>query len=99
MPTGSRRWKTPFFQARAAKAMRLRTRLSLAFAFLALLPLALVVPWALNNLRQTLSRGFDVQMETATRATQSILRTSGEASSLAVAELSEGWTGWPEWPS
>jgi nitrogen fixation/metabolism regulation signal transduction histidine kinase len=69
--------------------MRLRTRLSLAFAFLALLPLALVVPWALNNLRQTLSRGFDAQIETATRATQSILRRSGETSSLSVAELSD----------
>src|SRR5260370_25803724 len=69
--------------------MPLPPRLSLAFAFLALLPLALVIPWALSNLRQTLARGFDAQVETATRASQSIRRRSGETSSLSVAELSD----------
>ena len=50
--------------------MRLRTRLALAFALLALVPLAVVVPTTLTRLRDTLSRELDARMEAATISAQ-----------------------------
>lgn len=69
--------------------MRLRTRLALAFALLALVPLAVVVPLTLNRLRSTLSRELDARMEGATTAAQEALERSAERARRAVEELVE----------
>ncbi|WP_224243753.1 sensor histidine kinase [Hyalangium gracile] len=69
--------------------MRLRTRLALAFALLALVPLAVVVPLTLNRLRATLSRELDARMEGATTSAQEALERSAERAQRAVEELVE----------
>lgn len=67
--------------------MRLRTRLALAFALLALVPLAVVVPLSLNRLRTTLSRELDARMEGATTSAQEALERSSERARRAIEEL------------
>ncbi|NMO23365.1 HAMP domain-containing protein [Pyxidicoccus fallax] len=67
--------------------MRLRTRLALAFALLALVPLAVVVPPTLTRLRDTLSRELDARMEAATTSAQESLERSGATARRAVEEL------------
>ena len=67
--------------------MRLRTRLALAFALLALVPLALVVPLTLTRLRATLSRELAARMEGATTSVQESLARSSQGAAAAVAEL------------
>lgn len=69
--------------------MRLRTRLALAFALLALVPLAVVVPLTLNRLRATLSRELDARMEGAATSAQEALERSAERAQRAVEELTE----------
>lgn len=69
--------------------MRLRTRLALAFALLALVPLAVMVPLTLSRLRSTLSRELDARMEGATTAAQEALERSAERARRAVEELVE----------
>jgi len=67
--------------------MRLRTRLALAFALLAVVPLAVVVPPTLTRLRDTLSRELDARMEAATTSAQESLERSGATARRAVEEL------------
>jgi nitrogen fixation/metabolism regulation signal transduction histidine kinase len=67
--------------------MRLRTRLALAFALLALMPLAVVVPTTLTRLRDTLSRELDARMEAATTSAQESLERSSATARRAVEEL------------
>lgn len=67
--------------------MRLRTRLALAFALLALVPLAVVVPPTLTRLRDTLSRELDARMEAATASAQESLERSSATARRAVEEL------------
>jgi nitrogen fixation/metabolism regulation signal transduction histidine kinase len=67
--------------------MRLRTRLALAFALLALVPLAVVVPPTLTRLRDTLSRELDARMEAATTSAQESLERSAATARRAVEEL------------
>ncbi|MBF5042678.1 HAMP domain-containing protein [Aggregicoccus sp. 17bor-14] len=67
--------------------MRLRTRLALAFALLALVPLSLVVPLSLARLRTTLSRELAARMQSATASVQESLGRSAQAAARAVDEL------------
>ncbi|ADO73697.1 ATP-binding protein [Stigmatella aurantiaca] len=69
--------------------MRLRTRLALAFAVLALVPLAVVVPLTLSRLRTTLSRELEARMEGATTSAQEGLERTAERARRAVEELVE----------
>src|SRR5258708_8488901 len=69
--------------------MRLRTQLALAFACLAIVPLALVLPWALSNLRRTLSHGFEARVASGTTAAQSVLNQISRAAIVAVEELAD----------
>ncbi|RKH10802.1 HAMP domain-containing protein [Corallococcus sp. CA047B] len=69
--------------------MRLRTRLALAFALLALVPLAVVVPLTLTRLRDTLSRELDARMTAATASAQESLERSASNARRAVEELVE----------
>ncbi|MBN8472392.1 HAMP domain-containing protein [Corallococcus exiguus] len=69
--------------------MRLRTRLALAFALLALVPLAVVVPLTLTRLRDTLSRELDARMTAATASAQESLERSAANARRAVEELVE----------
>ncbi|MBJ6761871.1 HAMP domain-containing protein [Myxococcaceae bacterium JPH2] len=69
--------------------MRLRTRLALAFALLALVPLAVVVPLTLSRLRETLSREQTARMGAATTSAQESLERSATTVRRAVEELVE----------
>ena len=69
--------------------MRLRTRLALAFALLALVPLAVMVPFTLTELRATLSRGLDARMEGATVSAQEAVERAAANARRAVEELVE----------
>src|ERR1044072_3963118 len=69
--------------------MRLRTRLALAFALLALVPLAVGVPLTLNRLRTTLSRELDARLEGATTSAPEALERSAERAQRAIEELVE----------
>lgn len=67
--------------------MRLRTRLALAFALLALVPLAVVVPLTIGRLRTTLSRELSARMQGATASAQETLERSAAGARRAVEEL------------
>jgi nitrogen fixation/metabolism regulation signal transduction histidine kinase len=69
--------------------MRLRTRLALAFALLALVPLAVMVPFTLTQLRANLSRGLDARMDAATASAQEALERAAANARRAVEELVE----------
>lgn len=69
--------------------MRLRTRLALAFALLAIVPLALVVPPSLARLRQILSADLDSRLNSAVSVTETVLSTARQASRRAVDELAQ----------
>jgi nitrogen fixation/metabolism regulation signal transduction histidine kinase len=69
--------------------MRLRTQLALAFACLAIVPLALVLPWALSNLRRTLTQGFDTRVASAMIAARSVLEQVSKASTVGADELAD----------
>ncbi len=69
--------------------MRLRTRLALAFALLALVPLAVMVPFTLTRLRATLSRGLDARMESALLSGQEAIDRTAATARRAVEELVE----------
>ncbi len=69
--------------------MRLRTRLSLAFALLAVVPLALVVPHALANLREILSELLQSRIHVATSATEAALREISQSTRRAVEDLAQ----------
>jgi nitrogen fixation/metabolism regulation signal transduction histidine kinase len=67
--------------------MRLRTRLALAFALLALVPLAVVVPLTIARLRTTLTRELSGRMQGATTSAQEALERSATGARRAVEEL------------
>ena len=67
--------------------MRLRTRLALFFALLALVPLAVVVPLSIGRLRTTLSRELSQRMQGATTSAQEALERSATGARRAVEEL------------
>ncbi len=67
--------------------MRLRTRLALAFALMALVPLAVVVPLALRNLRVTLSQELEARSSAAVDAAQAVLLREQAEAARAVSEL------------
>jgi nitrogen fixation/metabolism regulation signal transduction histidine kinase len=69
--------------------MRLRTRLALAFALMALAPLAVVVPLALRDLRLTLAREGEARAAAAVEAARALLAQEGREAERAVEELSE----------
>jgi nitrogen fixation/metabolism regulation signal transduction histidine kinase len=69
--------------------MRLRTRLALAFALLALVPLAVMVPFTLTQLRANLSRGLDARMDAGSASTQEALERAAANARRAVEELVE----------
>jgi nitrogen fixation/metabolism regulation signal transduction histidine kinase len=70
--------------------VRLRTRLALTFALLALVPLAVVVPFTLTRLRATLSRELEARMTGATASAQEALERAGTNGARAVEALVEG---------
>lgn len=67
--------------------MRLRTRLALIFALLALVPLAVVVPLTVSRLRTTLSGELSARMEGATTSAEEVLERSAASARRAVEEL------------
>src|SRR5262245_7455462 len=69
--------------------MRLRTRLAIAFAFLATVPLLLVLPFAQSNLRRTLSRELDARLAGATAAARTALDRRFQDVSRAIEELAD----------
>ena len=64
--------------------MRLRTRLALAFAVVAVLPLLVVVPVAIRDLRGTLSRELDGRVGIGTDAVRAALDQTGADARRAV---------------
>jgi two-component system, NtrC family, nitrogen regulation sensor histidine kinase NtrY len=69
--------------------MRLRTRLSLAFLAVALLPLLVVVPLALRDLRATLSRELEAQVASGTAAVEASLARSRDEVRRSIDELGQ----------
>ncbi len=69
--------------------MRLRTRLALAFAVVAVLPLLVVVPVAIRDLRGTLSRELDGRVGIGTDAVRAALDQTGADARRAVEELTQ----------
>ncbi|MFL5321622.1 MAG: histidine kinase, partial [Myxococcaceae bacterium] len=69
--------------------MRLRTRLALAFAVLSIVPLSLVVPVALRDLRRTLSTELDTHVQVASNAAETVLDRTRADVRRSVEELSE----------
>lgn len=69
--------------------MRLRTRLALAFAVLSVVPLTLVVPVALRDLRRTLSTELDTHVQVATNAAGTVMDRTRADVRRAVEELAE----------
>ncbi len=67
--------------------MRLRTRLSLAFALLAVLPLLVVVPLAIRDLRGTLDGELQARTRAATAAARAALDQTANDARRAVEEL------------
>ncbi len=67
--------------------MRLRTRLALAFALLAVVPLALVVPPSIVRLRGILFKDLESRLSIAGMVAQTVLRDVGYNSRLAVEEI------------
>jgi nitrogen fixation/metabolism regulation signal transduction histidine kinase len=69
--------------------MRLRTRLALAFALLALVPLTVMVPFTLTQLRANLSRGLDARMDAGAASAQEAIERASATARRAVEELVE----------
>ncbi len=67
--------------------MRLRTRLSLAFALLAVLPLLVVVPLAIRDLRGTLDGELHARTKAATAAARAALDRTANDARRAIEEL------------
>ncbi len=67
--------------------MRLRTRLILGLGVLAVVPLVLVVPSAISNLRHTLSDELNRQVQRSSSAAQATLRQSGTEARRAIEDL------------
>lgn len=72
--------------------MKLRSRLALAFALLAWVPLLVVVPWALQRLRNTLDRELQVRMEGAVHIAQQTLSYATQSAERALDELAHSET-------
>ena len=70
--------------------MRLRTRLALAFSLLALLPIALLVPLTLSELRKSLSREYENRLQRATDAAHSELLRLDDDVRRRMTALAEG---------
>ncbi|MBX5483745.1 MAG: HAMP domain-containing protein [Myxococcaceae bacterium] len=69
--------------------MRLRTRLALAFALLAVLPLLVVVPLAIRDLRHTLSGELNARTRSSTAAARAALERTSEDVRRAIEELAQ----------
>jgi nitrogen fixation/metabolism regulation signal transduction histidine kinase len=67
--------------------MRLRTRLALAFAVLAVVPLALVVPPSIVRVHGILSKDLESRLSNARTVAQTVLRQVSENSQVAVQEI------------
>jgi nitrogen fixation/metabolism regulation signal transduction histidine kinase len=67
--------------------MRLRTRLALAFALLAVVPLVLVVPRSIARVSAILSGDLESRLKSSAGVADSILREVGLRSRLAVEEI------------
>jgi nitrogen fixation/metabolism regulation signal transduction histidine kinase len=67
--------------------MRLRTRLALAFALLAVVPLALVVPRSIARVSGILSRELESRLQSSTGVAEAFLREVAGRSRLAVEEI------------
>jgi nitrogen fixation/metabolism regulation signal transduction histidine kinase len=67
--------------------MRLRTRLALAFALLAVVPLALVVPRSIARVSDIHSRDLESRLQSSTGVAEAVLREVGIRSRLAVEEI------------
>src|SRR3954466_7534568 len=67
--------------------MRLRSRLALLFVLLALVPLGLVVPLALRNVRRTLSSELETRIQGGLAAAQTVLDQTSLQLQQSVTEL------------
>jgi two-component system, NtrC family, nitrogen regulation sensor histidine kinase NtrY len=67
--------------------MRLRTRLALAFALLAVVPLALVVPRAIGEVRDILLKDLESRLDSARTVAEIVAREAGRDSLRAVEEI------------
>src|SRR5262245_25920884 len=69
--------------------MRLRTRLALAFALLAVVPLALVVPSSLSNLQKNLADQLQARVHSATKVVETMLRERSQSTRQGVDDLAQ----------
>jgi len=69
--------------------LRLRTRLALAFALVALAPLAVLVPWSSAHLRSALQAELDARTEHAVATTQAAIDQRGQDVRRAVDALAQ----------
>src|SRR5687767_8556527 len=69
--------------------MRFRTRLLVALAPLAVVPLVVVLPVAQQNLQRTLSRELEARLDGASDAVITALRGRGDEVRRSMEELSE----------
>jgi nitrogen fixation/metabolism regulation signal transduction histidine kinase len=67
--------------------MRLRTQLALAFALLAVAPLALVVPWSIGRLRAILATDLQSRLASARTVATTVLREMEASSRIAVEDI------------
>src|SRR4051794_32843534 len=67
--------------------MRLRTRLALYFAPLVVVPLAVVVPSAISNLRRTLLEDLSARVERLSSVASSTVQQTGTFAERAIEEL------------
>jgi len=67
--------------------MRLRTRLALAFALLAVVPLALVVPRAIGEVRGILSKDLESRLESVRTVAETAVQETGRDALRAVEEI------------
>src|SRR4051812_4121286 len=72
--------------------MRLRTRLALAFGVLAILPLLVVVPLAMRDLRNTLSGELDARTRSSTAAARAALDRTSQDVRRSIEELAQSVT-------
>ena len=79
---------TPFFfRSSLGRRMRLRTRLALAFALLAVVPLALVVPPTIVKVDNILSKELEARLSSAAALTDVFLSDLRRSSRAAVADI------------
>jgi two-component system nitrogen regulation sensor histidine kinase NtrY len=67
--------------------VRLRTKLTAVFALLAIVPLAIVVPWAVHRLTETLSEELEARLDSAVNVAQTLLTAQRDNTRHALDEL------------